>query len=418
MKDVFDCAYVTLCAVQGDCSNSGFLQRDCEPSIEIPFKSALRPAVSGSFFLRVIRPQVLGYPREKAYDHASQLYLEDVKSSSWNKRGWTFQESWSQSVQILFGSNMTYCISNDAMEAENGSLEDGRAMDLEHIFPQPHATRPSSVFINQEEGLHRWSWVLGGYTGRHFTYEKDRLPAISGIARSFFGDAKEGEYLAGLWRMDLHRGLLWGCSIQFVPCTAHSLPTLKHCLETRWPPQRYVAPSWSWASHSYNIGWPWIWTRAGSAPISSPICQFLEAETTLEGRNPFGSVTSGHLKIRGKMCSIGDPGGVDSLPLANDISYRVGTPDWAFTAYLTLDFDTPGEGLYGRIPLWPEGRSRGFEMLVTTDLEDGDVAGLVLLPVDDENVEDWEYWRVGVWFSETEGGAFVAGMEEKTIRVI
>ncbi|KAF4828681.1 hypothetical protein CGCTS75_v007171 [Colletotrichum tropicale] len=79
-----------------------------------------------------------------------------------------------------------------------------------------------------------WYRLLGYYNRCHLTKSDDKLVAISAIAK----DMKEhlshiGEsavYLGGLWRSRMPRNLLW------------------HVSEPAKRPERYRAPSWSWAS--------------------------------------------------------------------------------------------------------------------------------------------------------------------------
>jgi hypothetical protein len=75
-----------------------------------------------------------------------------------------------------------------------------------------------------------WYRTVSNYCRCGIKFEKDMLPAISGIAKEYGRHLKQ-EYNAGLWRCDMHLGLLW-CS--------------------PWPnavkTQTYVAPSWSWAT--------------------------------------------------------------------------------------------------------------------------------------------------------------------------
>jgi hypothetical protein len=54
----------------------------------------------------------------------------------------------------------------------------------------------------------QWRVVVETYSGCNLTFEKDKLVAISGIARMMKEDLK-CEYLAGMWRKDLEHQLLW-----------------------------------------------------------------------------------------------------------------------------------------------------------------------------------------------------------------
>jgi hypothetical protein len=41
------------------------------------------------------------------------------------------------------------------------------------------------------------------------TYRTDVFPALSGLARAFHRQMIDDQYLAGLWRNDIIRGLFW-----------------------------------------------------------------------------------------------------------------------------------------------------------------------------------------------------------------
>jgi hypothetical protein len=75
--------------------------------------------------------------------------------------------------------------------------------------------------------------VIGEYSSRGITYRKDRLPAISGMAKQFRELGQESRYLAGLWQDTFFENLLWHAS-------PHS------AIMPRF--SKLAAPTWSWAS--------------------------------------------------------------------------------------------------------------------------------------------------------------------------
>lgn len=78
-----------------------------------------------------------------------------------------------------------------------------------------------------------WHVVIREYSARELTYDEDKLPALSGLAREtaeLRRDANE-KYLAGIWRSTVLCDLCWG-----------------NDQETPRIPEEYLAPSWSWAS--------------------------------------------------------------------------------------------------------------------------------------------------------------------------
>jgi hypothetical protein len=86
----------------------------------------------------------------------------------------------------------------------------------------------SEHHITREDGLRKWYRIVRQYSGLSLTRKEDKLPALSGIA-SRIEDIIKDNYLAGVWKNDLHNGLLW---FRDGPAEAS---------------QTYRAPSWSWA---------------------------------------------------------------------------------------------------------------------------------------------------------------------------
>lgn len=86
----------------------------------------------------------------------------------------------------------------------------------------------------------RWIDCVANYSARNLSRSSNRFPALSGLAHAVM-DATEDAYLAGLWRGDLCRGLLW--SRGYLDSTRKDAQ--------RWARptgSSYRAPSWSWAS--------------------------------------------------------------------------------------------------------------------------------------------------------------------------
>jgi hypothetical protein len=78
-----------------------------------------------------------------------------------------------------------------------------------------------------------WNMIVQVYSSQGITYRKDRLPAISGMAKQFRGLGQNSDYLAGLWKDTFFENLMWHAS----PHSA-SMPR-----STEW-----IAPTWSWPS--------------------------------------------------------------------------------------------------------------------------------------------------------------------------
>ena len=126
-----------------------------------------------------------------------------------------------------------------------------------------------------------WFRILGEYTATQITFDRDTLPALSGVADKMPLDLM-GKYLAGLWEQNLLYGLLWR-SQDGLKCRRHYI---------------YVAPSFSWASRSGPITFPLFTSRY------EPSAEIAEVECQPAGFNATGEVSSGFVRLRGSVVAV------------------------------------------------------------------------------------------------------------------
>ena len=81
---------------------------------------------------------------------------------------------------------------------------------------------------------------MENYSQRNLTKQRDKLAALAGFT-SAFARLTGNEPVVGLWRSDLHTGLLWQPEeTEGLTRTCTSCPR--------------IIPSWSWASVDNRIG--------------------------------------------------------------------------------------------------------------------------------------------------------------------
>lgn len=89
----------------------------------------------------------------------------------------------------------------------------------------------------------KWADLEGNYSkqAHGLTHYTDALPAISGLAAFFSGHLKvsSNDYVAGLWKENLHKDLVWYLSHNIIKST--SPMQLLERIDSR----PYLAPSWS-----------------------------------------------------------------------------------------------------------------------------------------------------------------------------
>ncbi|KAL1874521.1 hypothetical protein Daus18300_003540 [Diaporthe australafricana] len=173
--------------------------------------------------------------------------------------------------------------------------------------------------LSARELVRQWKdEVLRPYSSRRLTKPTDKLVALSALA-SLFQARFKGNYLAGLWREDLLRELLW--------VTRAS---------DKGRSESSDAPSWSWASASMNGQWGPSFNDLRCPEI--PLAQVLEASTHPSTINKFGPVSRGVIKLS----AITFPATVD---LDNDdrlfVMPNADLKGIIDVVNLTCEFDTP-----------------------------------------------------------------------------
>jgi hypothetical protein len=131
------------------------------------------------------------------------------------------------------------------------------------------------------------------YCWKGLTKHKDKLPALSGIAKKFQA-CRKCRYFAGIWEDVLIEDLLWSCNVPFPG-------------DQRRLSERFIAPSWSWARHfDTTIFWP---LTLSYDPTGMEINNFIHLESLLcideiqcvaATSDPTGAVLPGaYIRLRG-----------------------------------------------------------------------------------------------------------------------
>lgn len=190
----------------------------------------------------------------------------DGPSGQWFSRAWTFQE-WILSPRVLHIHAMTVwdCFGSYGNELERRFFH----------YRWPFQSRAS--FIPRS-----WNDMVRDFTSRQITMEKDRLPALAGLAERYRANmGARGTYIAGLWEKELPESLFW---------------TRSQCTPMR-KPLTYRAPTWSWAAlegEVYFLDFQHHSTRSSTSKIVGHYCRYDPPET-------FATVTDGWLDVEGPM---------------------------------------------------------------------------------------------------------------------
>ncbi|ETS82105.1 hypothetical protein PFICI_07107 [Pestalotiopsis fici W106-1] len=442
MGSVYANAFLTICAAQGDSCLDSFLRRTVPSQVvDVPFTSSIDPSVSGRFSLFVA-------PDEDPYKHIARDYFGggcatdfldpwkplptpyrfatssydpynmDIPNCNWSRRGWTLQESILAPRALLFGARMVHvCIGGLWLESEDGSSSDRPFWPPIHL--RAGVDEKSAMADTQVEDA--WRFLAREYSSRSLTYRSDTFPALSAIAQVWHQMIK-GQYLAGLFSSNLHLGLLWRARFgmrtpkQFLEAAAH---------------EQYIAPSWSWASKPYQVTWVFH-VRTSFRPKFELLC----GAVTVDGVNPYGRLTSGHLLLSTKICKIPSTRlRRVSVFFGFIFPYELLTDDGRRLAHVVFDWRQE----YASAPKDPEteeeledGPIDCLSMVLVsskaTDAKakigkDGDVTyqdlliGLLVLPTG----KPGEYKRAGLFFTEESGlcgSIFWDSLEHQKVRLV
>jgi hypothetical protein len=237
MGSIYANAYVTFCTSTSASCMEGFLTRP--PAINIKFGSRLRPDIQGIYSLRHQRSK-----NNHAFANIQSISMhldtnDLIVAGTWSQRAWTLQEQHLSRRRIYFGCSRVY------LHCSEDQLREPLDYCPDYEDKNYNSFRDQVLRYNKERNIqllhHDWEELISIYVNRLVTYKTDTFPAISGLARVMAAELGD-TYLAGLWKNDLPRGLLWTSSQK-----VDNWDALLHRL-TLPSANQYISPSWSWAS--------------------------------------------------------------------------------------------------------------------------------------------------------------------------
>ncbi|SPJ76768.1 related to tol protein [Fusarium torulosum] len=271
MTSVYDNSYLTVAASKGSDSSEGlFGQSVSREYFEFECSSGDRQgsilAFETSLHSEVIPDKYITLPNEAL-----------------SERGWVLQERVLSRRTLLYTSQQICFECSEGLQGEDGLLLGREYMD---VYEKPtkgtdsrrkheaETNREHNISTGHEATLKAWRELLYSYGQRKLTHASDKLPAVSGLAR-IYAEQLGDEYVAGLWRSHLVKGLMWdGMDCRRVG--------------------EYKAPSWSWAS--IDGGFCYV-----NPEEDVELAEVVDVRVTLKGANPYGEVIDGRVQLRAPM---------------------------------------------------------------------------------------------------------------------
>ncbi|KAM0240238.1 hypothetical protein ACHAP5_007974 [Fusarium lateritium] len=206
-------------------------------------------------------------------------------------RGWVFQEMHLSPRAILFNSQELTWVCNQDTQCECGATSKN-SFGTKYIFGRvpkvptyPSAMKGDMFF---KHGMYNWAWLIFTYSALRLTFEKDRLPALSGMAKAFqtssSTEMKDDVYLAGLWKSMLPEALMW----QAVYGAPDGLT--RRC-RFRKPVKDRGPPSWSWMCCDYTVKWDNVYFGGDY------LVEVETAQVELGSIDRAGEVSRGHIVL-------------------------------------------------------------------------------------------------------------------------
>ncbi|KAG8670917.1 hypothetical protein FPOAC1_004152 [Fusarium poae] len=215
------------------------------------------------------------------------------------KRGWAIQERLLSRRVLHFARNMILweCQECRATELDPKGLNP-RGLDDDGGVEDECITKYRDLHVmdlTPEDAIEEWYRFLHIYSKSNFTFVSDRLPALSGIATIIQKHIKQ-IYIAGLWELDIARGLAWYSWGPFSFDTAH-LSGPRITSSPKKADSQLKLPSWSWAVSKscilYFSNHDW-----------TPLVELESYEVDSQGTSTSGQLRGAKLTLRGVLAMV------------------------------------------------------------------------------------------------------------------
>jgi hypothetical protein len=196
---------------------------------------------------------------------SSRMYENCLSSMPLMERGWALQERLLPPRTLHFTSTEVFWECHEKVACETFPEQFPTSLiSAERFFKKKPMSRPM------------WSWIIERYSECQLTKTKDKLVAISGLARIVQEQTKD-QYVAGMWRKDLELQLCW------------------FKVASSWRGQiviSYRAPTWSWASLDCQVK---LW---GQGPEPEDVwIRVLDVQLQHLDSDPLGQLSMAQLRL-------------------------------------------------------------------------------------------------------------------------
>ncbi|KAK3356878.1 heterokaryon incompatibility protein-domain-containing protein [Lasiosphaeria hispida] len=268
MHGVYKSSYLTIAAASAHDGRGGLFAVSPQPSKIITL-------LHGSLPFNIYARPLLNHIFSGTHRETNEAELPLLT------RGWVFQERLLAPRVLYFTQHELVWECHEACNCECKKLQPGRTTSSEAKHEFALGRRSPAEDIPEDE-TSRWHTMVKEYTDLKLTEEGDILPALAGIAREVARSRSGETYLAGLWSGSLREDLMWFSHRGFSPGQQR--------------PQRWCAPTWSWASLSPSATFfDYFWGDG------TPLFHVEDASCQLVSDDVYGPVSGGRLVLRARL---------------------------------------------------------------------------------------------------------------------
>jgi hypothetical protein len=292
MNLIFSNSSITFCMPASSICLQSFLIRKAPLQIQIHLvcKSS---QTEGTACLVQSGSKVCGRPLNET------LLMRDLKASSWNKRGWVFQEMVLSPRKTYFGTEMIYVHVNDTITSENGYSIKEEVNPIATYHPKDYMNvNPEAIIRRGSNEPVFWYEIVRKFSERQWTDNLDVFPALSGIARMFKDIYKD--YVAGVWVHNLKCGLIFEIGGE----VEETFSDLLHFISSG---TRKIGPSWSWASRPRFVRLTMTFGHNMRCRVRSHLrteFRLLHLQNDIDGTNLLGRIHAASLTISGIVADV------------------------------------------------------------------------------------------------------------------
>jgi len=236
--------------------------------------------------------------------------FDPIASEPLSSRGWTLQERLLPPRILHYTDQQMYWECQECMIPEDGadfprifpslrpifrSLENQlETLSITPNLPNWYSRLKNFTPVSPQHGRwgDLWLYLIEEYSQRNLTFGKDKLPAISGLARTIASYTKD-TYHAGSWKTHILMGLYWQVYALEPYHMCHD-PEHDREITERTPPEKpdvvypseYRAPTWSWASVDARISFT-------ALNLDNIVAKLINCHTPLAGVDGFGMLKEG-----------------------------------------------------------------------------------------------------------------------------